>query len=196
MRYPIAILVLFLHFFATLEGSAAVWSYWTEDNPGLSLVVHGKFTTDGTYEDTQGSGSTTFTIVSWDEWFLTGVDHSTHFKNGPPTILDTDFNEFTWSRDSQSATAFEGGKILVTDGTGESGGRVQLAFVGSGHQSEHIEGSPNINETFLPTITTVTPVPEPEHFAVTVIIGLLILASIAKARKSRGTRHSDTIVSR
>ena len=176
--------------------AALLWNYSSTDG---TTTISGQLQTDGEFSDTVGTGIHEFTILEWFSFEVNGQD--VNWDNGvnsnPPTIpVSTEGRDkFTWS---QSSGHFQ---TLGTAGSGRYDhtihGRSELGDFGQSgtfrnqiyitdhnntttnhmRQSLVFEANPS-NVFFTPTLTILTPVPEPVEtllISLTAIVGFIVL---------------------
>ncbi|MBT5709073.1 MAG: hypothetical protein HOI66_22365 [Verrucomicrobia bacterium] len=199
-RFVFVIQILFLFGGTSLLQAALLWQYSSTD--GVD-TISGTFTTDGAYSDTQGVSTHNFIVTKFETFFHNGVDVAEDFLRAP--IIPNDaLNEFVWKQnqhpESEGVLSVELNTGLLGEGDGGNvNGRnsiITLAFPGiSGASSSLIDGDDrrfdsgavqNPDITFVPTTTTLTPVPEVEAFAVVTVLS--ISAFVLWRRRSLGLR--------
>ena len=160
--------------------AAIMWS-WISEGEGKTFA--GTLTTDGDYSQTQnGSDLVTFTVLSFDSWFLDGTD----LINGSVFALNdwqTDgmpngqISKIAWSPTDQAIdpiTGLESSTSSVAVSTFPSDGHAVLSIVNA--QNTNFDpsvlrnqigqhpgfGNPDFDLGFIATSTVFTPVPVPE----------------------------------
>src|SRR4051794_7484171 len=80
---------------ALQPAQALTWQYFSTDG---TESISGQLTTDGVFADTSGPGTHVFTVLSFDTFFINGVDVASRFGNGAPTFPVPGQNQITYDR--------------------------------------------------------------------------------------------------
>lgn len=178
--------------FAAWNAAAALeWDYTYTTQAGQ--VGTGTFTTDRDAADAQSGGDLTYTVSSFNSFFVDGVDVSGDFAN-PPSLPIAGFNTFNWNSNTSSVT-----------GTGNTVGSIAggdaLTFFAQDNVGLRIFGTATAafsgflidRDGFLTATTTsptatiapqLAPVPEPGETAVIAGLGLAAFIAWRRRRKS------------
>ena len=182
---------------------------WNWVSVGEGNTFSGTLTTDGDYAMTlPGAGDVSFTVLSFDSWFLNGTDL---VSEGPFAFNDwqmeaapdfggaEQYNVINWSRSDQKIRAGDGidslisrGRLYTFPGTESEGplgsavlaiGTPETSFGDTKNQiGQSSNGGGEFAMGFIPTSTVFTPVPEPRIYVRFAMIGLSVLVCIRRVR--------------
>ena len=161
----------------TVPTASQAQFFWDFSTTTGADTIAGKLTTDGTFNDTLGTGTHTFTVTGGTDINLNSVDQLGNFGAGDPTSIDQSGNDsFTWSRDSQTVTAFEGGFFRSTEAGAGASSIFQIALVGD--TVGLIDGTDsNPSVAAAATATSLTPIPEPQEYAIAALLAMGIFVT-------------------
>ncbi len=186
---------------------------WNWVSVGEGNTFSGTLTTDGDYSmTTPGSGLVTFTVLSFDSWFLNGtnlVTSGTFATNnwqtvGSPTVNNviTYTNTITWSRSEQKLDPLNGlayQQSQANIATFPSDNHAALSIVNADYPNvdpsflrnsiiQHAtapHGGAAFNLGFVATSTVFTPVPEPKFYAGCATLSLILVVYFRRIRATR-----------
>ena len=178
--------------FAASNAAAALeWNYTFTTQAGQ--VGAGTFTTDRDATDAQSGGDLTYTVSSFNSFFLDGVDVSGDFAT-PPSLPIAGFNTFNWNSNTSSVTgtgsavgSIAGGDALSIFAQDNVGLRI------FGTATAAFSGFLIDRDGFLTATTTtptatiapqLAPVPEPGETALIAGLGLAGFIAWRRRRKS------------
>lgn len=181
------LLLLFCVSTMGVEGVTLDWNFVSSNG---SISVEGVFATDGSYEDTQGTGTHVFNITEWKVLTLNGGDTGIPAERFPASPVA---KTFSWDRETQSVL-YPNSTVLNAEFRNEAEQRLsffQLAFSPSqSRMQDLVDFSPNFSFVPVTSLSSFTPVPEPADFA----LSLGLLSFVAGVWRRRLLRREAGLV--